>query len=443
MSQHYQAFGRSLLLLLSLFTLTSVSSATDTRDLETQLKLINDKLEHAFSRVPEATYQGLDEGKTHWMLDLFDYMKYQQAQQQQIDAYLHFMKPPSLDGFLLRYAIANENNMFALPFTPYDDVTESLESNYIYNTNSGTYQQFIIRQFIDYPEVTNSYDVSDDTHLPRGKMYTGSAKVNNLKSVTTVQDAVFKHFHQYCHQGGEDSGSGANESEQLYQEACQFILDKVNASTGSAFSTDGLTTLNGNADINAESLMGMSAYTAGSSSDANARNFIQNLVDAYPKSIIPFKPNEDGITYDPDVSDIEGIAKRMVDKTYRSLSFNVLNDIKTRRLRSTPPPNAGGKSSSGSLSSFEFLHQSGTSRMTDSNRWIVELSSLSTEGLLREIALMQAANLLFQYQHYRQLENLEALESALLASNLRLLELTDMVPSTQDVNQTLDGLANT
>lgn len=426
----------SLLALTSCLLATNVVNQSDTA---IQTMLLNDKIEKAFSRTDSESYQPLSEGKIHWMLDLFDFLKYQQAQQQQIDAHLYFMRPPSLPDFLLRYAIAKENNMFATPFTPYDDVTESLEANYIYNTNSSAYQQFGIRQFIDYPNVDNTYEPNDTTHLPRGSMYTGSTKVNNLKSVSTVQDMVFKHFHQYCHQGGEDATGGATQSEQNYLEVCQAMLTYLQDKTGGAFSTDGLSTLNGNADINAQSLLGLSGYTAGSSSDSNARSFIQNIVDAYPKSIIPFKPDSDG-AYKPDPTDIEGIGERLVNHAYRSISFNVLNDLKTRRLRSLPPPSASGKSSSGSMSTFEFLHQSGTSRMKDSNRWIVELSSLSTEGLLREIALMQATSLLFQYQQYRQLENIEALEAALLASTLRILELKDMVPSESDVNQTLNAI---
>jgi hypothetical protein len=415
------------------------SSTTGQSDTATQMMLLNDKIDKAFSRTTGQAYQPLNDGSQHWISDFFDFFKYQQAQQQQVDAYLYFMRPPSLPEFLLRYAIAKENNMFAPPFTSYDDVTQSLESNYIYNTNSGTYQQFIIRQFIDYPNVDNTYDPSDNTHLPRGKMYSGSTKVNNLKSVSTIQDMVFKHYHQYCHQGGETTTGGSSDSEQNYLEVCQAVLEYLQDKTGGAFSTDGVSTLNGNADINAQSLLGLAGYTSGSSSDSNARNFIQNIVDAYPKAIIPFQPTDDG-SYKPDPSDIEGIAERLVNQAYRSISFNVLNDLKTRRLRSIPPPSAAGQSSSGTLSTFEFLHQSGTSRMLDTNRWIVELSSLSTEGLLREIALMQATALLFQYQHYRQLENIEALEAALLTSMLRILELKDMVPSQQDVNQTLNAI---
>lgn len=427
--------------LLTFFILAPISanSLVDQSTTDVQLMVLNDKMDKAFSRNNGASYVALADGKTHWLLDLFDFLKYQQAQQQQIDAHLYFMRPPSLPDFLLRYSIAKENNMFAAPFTPYDDVTEALESNYIYNTNSGAYQQFGIRQFIDYPNVNNTYDPSDNSRLTRGAMYSGSTKVNNLKSVSTMQDMVFKHFHQFCHQGGEDGSGGSNQSEQNYLEVCQHVLNYLEDKTGGVFSSDGISTLNGNADINAQSLLGLAGYNAGSSSDTNARSFIQNIVDAYPKSIIPFKPDNDG-TYKPDPTDIEGIAERLVNHAYRSLSFNVLNDLKTRRLRSIPPPSAAGKSSSGSLSTFELLHQSGTSRMRDSNRWIVELSSLSTEGLLREIALMQATSLLFQYQHYRQLENIEALEAALLASTLRMLELKDMIPSQDDVNQTLNAI---
>lgn len=435
MAQH-----RSPWAFLSFLSLSFIPFLHADSDTELQLKLLNDKMEKAFSRKNDQSYDALDGGQTHWMLDLFDFIKYQQAQKQQIDAHLYFMRPPSLPEFLLRYAIAKENNMFAPPFTPYDDVTESLESNYLYNNNLDSYRQFMIRQFVDFPEVSNVYDPSDPMHLPRGAMYTGSSLVNNLRRVSTIQDMVYKHFHQYCHQGGEDS-SAASESEQNYVEVCNTVLQYLQDKTGGVFNPEGISTLNGNADINAQSLMGLSSYLPGTTGDFRARDYIQMITNPTPKSVVPFVQDDlDVGSYKADPTDIEAIAENLIDMSYRSLAQYVLNDLKMRRAKSLPPPSAAGKSSSGSMSVSEYLHQSATSRVKDSNRWVVELSSLSNEALLRELVMIQATSLMFQYQHYLQMENIEALEAAILTSNLRILGLKDMIPSQKEVNQTLNAI---
>ncbi|NBV28738.1 hypothetical protein EBS02_06950, partial [bacterium] len=355
----------------------------------------------------------------NFMSDLLDFYKYNLIRDEEKASYLFYMKSPSQDNFFANYQIARQNYMFQLPFSYYDgfnNLTDSLKNNYLYANNLYSYKEFLARSFIDPDNITDPIEPSSRTALTRsGLTLTGSDKVNQLIRTSGAKDLVFKHFYLYCPEN--------------YHEICETILK----STGyeSVFSLDSLATTSPNGDMNAESLLAEPYYTYNTYAHLRARDYIQNITDPYPKNLVPFRSQtQSGYTsYCPDTDNFEVIADNIIDKSYRSLSQYVLNEIKNRRVASTPPSSSSTSGSTDSISVLQFLDTMGTARILQSNDWLTTLNTTSTEGLLREIALIEASRLMLDYIHFRQNEHIEALLAAMVAQNQNLAQALNFNPN--------------
>jgi hypothetical protein len=235
---------------------------------------------------------------------------------------------------------------------------------------------------------------------------------------------VFKHFYFYC--------------PEQYQDVCETVL---NSTASGVFSPSGMSSTSPNGDINPESLFAQPGFLTGSSSHRRARDYIQNITDPFPKNIIPFKPDP----YTPglftaDTSDTIQIGKNIVDRSYRSLSQYVLNEIKNRRVQSTNPETSVNNGASGTLSTFEFLYNMANNRFLTSNQWLAEINIASSESLLRELVLIEASRLLLEYQMHRQSEHMEALLAAMVAQNQNMLDALNFIPDTAKIKDSINAI---
>ncbi len=107
---------------------------------------------------------------------------------------------------------------------------------------------------------------------------------------------------------------------------------------------------------------------------------------------------------------------RQIAQTIYSVAQQSFYEIMAMRLPVSP---ADAASSSASPSLLETMEQESTWRI-QSPDWFNGLSIAPKEGLLRELAQMQAIHLWMQYQQYRQAERTEALLATLLSGQTRL-----------------------
>lgn len=105
--------------------------------------------------------------------------------------------------------------------------------------------------------------------------------------------------------------------------------------------------------------------------------------------------------------------ERVVSQSVYSAAREPLYQMLANRL---PIPNDPNQ-----RSLLETLEQESSWRAT-SPQWLSDLSVTPKEGVLRELAQMEAIRLWLQYQQYRQAEEIQTLLSALLSSQNRLTE---------------------
>jgi hypothetical protein len=342
------------------------------------------------------------------------------------------MRAPSQNYFSAIYSVARQNNMFQQPFSFYDGysgLSEVLEKNYLYVNKMNYYDEFLKRSLIDPSQVNTTIDPSIGTMLPRNGVVfqTGTAIYDNLIYTSSVQDMVFKHFLNYCPEG--------------YDDVCEVILS---ATSSGVFSTSGIATSSPNGAINPESLMAQPSFKVGSSSHKRARDYIQMITSPFPRSLVPFKPDPytPGL-YVADTSNIAQIAKNLSSQSRRGLSQFVLNEIKNRRVQSIDPDQSSASSTrGGTLSSFEFIHNLAMNRMQTSNGWLAEINIASPEALQRELVLIQASQLMMQYQAFKQNENIEALLATLVAQNEDLQDAFALAvsPDTSKIQESMGAI---
>jgi hypothetical protein len=396
--------------------------------LQTEVTNVQNMLTNSFTR-KNGTGYNVANGTTHFMSDFFDFYKYNLLRNDEKEAYLFYMTPPSQNDYIAIYEIARQNQMFQLPFTYYDTMsgtTQSLQTNYLYTTNMYSYQEFLNRSFINPDQINVPIQPTIVNELPRnGQTFqTSNQAYDGLIHTSAVQDMVFKHFYLYCPEN--------------YQTVCEMVLS---ATSSNVFSTSGMNQTSPNGDINAESLLAEAGFTPTSPGHTRARDFIQNITDPFPTNIVPFKPDPSNPgTYIPDTSNIAAIGQNITDKAYRDLSQYVLNEIKNRRVLSTNP--AKNSRQSGTLSNLQFLDNMANNRILLSNTWLVDLNTTSTEGLLRELVIIEASRLMLDYQRFRQNEHIEALLAASVVQNQNMLAaLNFATPSTQSIQNSLSAVS--
>jgi len=402
-----------------------VQSIETTND---ELKQMGLTLSGLSSRTPGSAYNiNPNTTTTPWINDFFDFFKYYELRRDEKEAYLFYMNPPSLNSFTPIYSIAVQNYMFQMPFTYYNTIsnmTQAVENNYIYTKSLSLYPEFLARSFINPEEITTPIDPSISTQLPRDGTVLQATKplYSNLVYTSPVQDMVFKHFYLYCPDN--------------YQDVCETILSSTSSGV---FSSSGMGTASPNGDLNAESLLAEPGFTAGTPAHVRAKDFIQNISDPFPRNIVSFTPdNNNPGSFIPDTSDPVQIAKNIVDRSYRSLSQYVLNEIKNRRVLSVNPQQNSAQN--GSISQFQFLHNLSQDRILTSNQWLTQLNSASLEALVRELVIIEASRLMMDYQQYRQNEHMEALLAAMVAQNQNLIEALNFTQNLNEVQSTINAI---
>lgn len=224
------------------------------------------------------------------------------------------------------------------------------------------------------------------------------ASADRLKRVGSAHTFVNYHFKNYCDE---------YEKDQVDEEICKVFV--------SSNSSGEINTGQPSADINAASLFDLEEPTK-----LRAKDYIQNITDAFPQN--PFPYNSQGeIDYQDKYVDVA--SKVLVDKAYRSMSQYVLNDIKNRRLPSKESNE--GSSAENALSKQQLIEDLATSRLKKENNWLAQLESTSTEGLLREIAVIEASRLYLDSVAIKQNEHIEALLATIVAQNQNLAKLAD------------------
>lgn len=416
----------SLLATVLIPNIATATASSTTDPTVTAITNLTSTVRNAFIRADNTAYV-VDAGKTHFLSDLFDFYKYNKLRDEEKEAYFFYMIAPSQNYYIANYEIARQNQMFQLPFTYYDTsnaVSLGLEKNYLYTDKMYTYAEFLSRSFIDPTQVNVTIEPTDIRFLPRNGVtfQTSIPEYDGLLHTSSVQDFVFKHHYFYCPEN--------------YTDVCASVL---NATSSNVFTTSGMATTSPNGDINAESLLAEASMQPVSANHTRARDFIQNISDPYPKSIVPFKPDPANPNeYIPDTSDILAIGKNIVDKSYRSLAQYVLNEIKNRRVLSSNP--SVGTVETGSISPLEFFDNLANNRILLSNDWITSLNTTSSEGLLRELVIIQASSLMLDYQRFRQNEHIEALLAATVTQNQNLLEALNFGPTAKASQNALNAV---
>jgi len=411
---------------------TDVVTAINTGN--TELQIVAEHIANQSSRNPGSNYVARDT-KTPWVDDFFDFFKYYQLRNDEKEAYLFYMTAPSQPYFTSIFSTARKNYMFLKPFSFYDGysgLSKSVEQNYLYIYKLDSYDEFLKPSLLDPSNLTTTIDPSvisgaSGVFLPRsGKQFnTGENVFDELIRTSAIQDMVFKQFYLYCPEGYDAAG------------ICQAVMDATNVSN--AFSTSGAGATSPNAGINPESLLAQPSFAIDSTEHHRSRDYIRMISNPYPRSLVPFKADiANPLAYVADTSDIKQIAKNLTDTAYRGLSAHVLNEIKNRRIQSVDPSETTGLTTTGgTLSQFEFIHSLATDRMLTSNSWLAQINVTSTEGLVRELVIIQASSLMLQYQTFRQNEHIEALLAAMVAQNQNLLEALNFAPDTSKIQDSI------
>jgi len=397
---------------------------------DADLKIIAEQLSMQSSRPPGGSYVAFDQ-RTPWIEDFFDFFKYYELRHAEKESYLFYMNAPSQRYFTTIYTTARKNHMFLPPFSSYDrdsGLSKNTEKNYLYIYKLNSYEEFLKPTILDPSKITETVEPSSSHPLPRSgdQFASGNDTFNELIRTSAIQDMVFKHFYLYCPEHYAEAG------------ICEMILNATNSSK--SFSTSGEGTISPNAGINPESLLSQPSFATESTAHHRSRDYIRMISNPYPRNLVPFIPSTTTpFSYTADTTNIPQIAKNLTDSAYRGLSAHVLNEIKNRRIQSIDPDHGSqGSSTDGSLSQFEFMHDLTMDRMLRSNNWLTQMNVTSSEGLIRELVLIQASSLMMQYQSFRQTEHLEALLAAIVAQNQNLLEVLNF---DQDTSKVQDSIA--
>lgn len=427
LSKIFVLFSLNTFLLSCSYAIAATGS--DSTDVVNAIENLETKWTQSTSRVPGVDYISRDStgnATTLWIEDFFNIFKYYEIRRDERDAYFFYMRAPSQPYFTSIFSIARQNYMFQPPFSYYDGLSglsKTVENNYLYIYKLDTYNEFIKPTVLSADSLTDPVTPSEAALLPRAgsSFQTGENVFDELIRTSAIQDMVFKHFYLYCPEGASDS--------------CEAVM---NATSGGIFSSDGMGTTRPNADLNPESLLATPSFSINSASHNGARDFIRMITNPYPRMQVPFKPdpNMPG-AYIPDTTDVKQIGKNLTDTAYRNLSAHVLNEIKNRRVQSIDPTKGTSSSTGGSLSSFEFLSSLAMDRMLTSNNWLTQMNVTSSEGLLRELVVIQASSLMMQYQMFRQNENIEALLAAIVAQNQNLLDAMNFAPDTAKIQDSI------
>ena len=392
MSSHLYKYP--LLLFLSHLGASSLTDYTikiAPTDTEKQTKLI----EEIFTRPATGSYYETDtSGRIHFIQDLMNFHEKNIEHQVTREAKLYFMEAPSMLKFATNIDNITTNSIILGPIDKkLNDANKdnSTNSNPLFNAKgSNTAFFYLNRGMLTNKDIDpNNITSESENFYPRaGSRPSGDFPFT--KFVGSPHTMVRQHFTNFCDNYG-DSAS----------DLCTTLSGDVNATP----KTD-----NPSADMNAESLF------APTDDPLATVDYIQNITDPFPKNIFAF--TTDGKA-DTDQNDHKTLANAIVDKSYRSLSQYTLNDIKNRHLNQV----ASGGASTSSLHSI--IEEMATSRIKSESNWLQKIESTSTEGLLREIALIEASRLFIDYVQLRQNEHMEALLAAMVAQNQNLTQILD------------------
>lgn len=368
--------------------------------------------EDIFTRVDGESYS--INGRIHFLSDLITSLEIMNNEAVTREFELYNMNSPSMTNFATTIDKLKEKSF------SFDSITKELadtppeSSNSMYSKeNTGYY--YLNRGFLAVEDLDSNQPLTSNGY-PRTGQFEGSDRNTFVGNPHTF---VYNHFSKYCDNYGNSS-----------QELCKTIVQAA-APEGADTSVN---TNNPSADINAESLFSKN-------NPEHASDFIQNLTDPFPTNSFEFKDEK----VKSDI-DFEKVAGHLTDKAFRSLSQYVLSDIKNRHMAQS---SSSEDSSSGDneLSLHSLIEDMATSRFDKNNNWLVQIESTSTEGLLREIAIIEASRLLIDFVKFKQNEHMEALLSAMIIQNQNITQASDMSammdsPEVQAGNATNADLLN-
>ena len=363
------------------------------------------------------------EGRVHFMKDFIDFHQNLAKEGLDREQDLFFMQAPSLQSYTSDVdAIAQYKMKFSPIISSLIESDSSIDGASKNSLRDKTGYFFLKRGFLNGEDVNTDQDTTQLTNkFPNRGPRTDKGIYSTSLYVGNPRTMVRYHFQNYCdnYSGSTTSSDSTNEN------ICKNFLGDLRFN---GYSPD-----LASADMNAESLFSPSQNEA-------AQDYIQNITDPFPKNLFGYR--QEGASYVPDADyDVEVIANSIVDKSYRSLSQYVLNDIRNRHSKqdfSSSESDSSGQNLE-QVSIMELIEKMSTDRINNRNQWIENIESTSTEGLLREIAIIESTRLFIDYIKLQQSEHTEALLAASLSQNQNLMEMLKNLVSTPDgANEFID-----
>jgi len=183
-------------------------------------------------------------------------------------------------------------------------------------------------------------------------------------------------------------------------------------------------------DLEASSLLNKRQFSAVDGQDAShALQFIKNVTNPTPLPLLT--RDEMFVDYNKKVftdAGLKNLSARFKQQTLMSLAQQSLLKLYEERLPYEVPYGTGeeGNENIESLSTLELLRLDASGRRYEDKNWYSNISTLSSDALMREMVSMMALQLHMDYKRYEQMQRMEAMMAAQMAYTAHLVTQAEL-----------------